>query len=87
MLQPYTANGRHVERDHIGHNLMSYLMLSASFSLVCETSIDTMDKKTKSVFVAVVMMATGMGVRDAQHDLNAAFKAASNDFKIEEGLK
>lgn len=45
-----------------------------------------MDKKTKMAFVAVVMMATGLGVRDAQHDLNAAFKAASNDFKMEEGL-
>lgn len=85
MLQPYTVNGRHMERDH-DRAQQFYLMLSVPFSLVCETDVDTMDKKTKMAFVAVVMMATGLGVRDAQHDLNAAFKAASNDFKMEEGL-
>lgn len=85
MSQPYTVNGRHMERGH-DRAQQFYLMLSVSFSLVCETDIDTMDKKTKMAFVAVVMMATGLGVRDAQHDLNAAFKAASNDFKMEEGL-
>ena len=39
------------------------------------------------MLVAVVMMATGMGVRAAKSDLAVAFKAASVDFKAEEGLK
>lgn len=69
------------------NNLMSYLMLSTPFSPVCETGINKMDNRTKSVLIAVVMMATGMSVRAAQSDLTAAFKAASVDFKAEEGLK
>lgn len=62
-------------------------MLSTPFSPVCETGINKMDNRTKSVLIAVVMMATGMSVRAAQSDLTAAFKAASVDFKAEEGLK
>lgn len=66
---------------------MSYLVLSTPFSPVCETGINKVDNRTKSVLIAVVMMATGMSVRAAQSDLTAAFKAASVDFKAEEGLK